>query len=425
VRAVVIQEARVGQFEGILPSFLEAHPNVEVDLVGVASGNEWAPFLQKVAVMIASGQQVDNIEMANEGFQLLTTSGVIRPLDEIVKDDPDIGDFFQDVAPAMIESHMLDGSLYNFAFLWAAAGINYNKNLFDEAGLDYPTNDWTVEDFQAAARAISALGDDIFGYAWPNRPWGGFTPWSYVNDSTLVTPEQSPGGDWLWDTFYPDMSEENRAKRGGGWKWVAANGNDPNNVEALEMLQSLALEDEASYMVGPGGLPDLWAAFSTGKLGMMVSHRAWISRFNGAGMTPDDYDVVFHPKWKSQKSQFGASGLAVTTLSQNPDEAFALLKHLTSREAQSTFIAGGVHTASRRSVTNAAEQNEGIAPAGWRNYYAMIDDLDSLPVPAPARNGDYDNALTNWTAMAMSGELTAQEALDGFTADVEAILIDA
>jgi multiple sugar transport system substrate-binding protein len=321
----------------------------------------------------------------------------------------------------MIESHMYQGSLYNLAFLWAAAGITYNKRLFDQAGLDHPTNDWTVEDFQAAARAISALGDDIYGYGWPNRAWGGFTPWSYSNDSTLVTAEQSEGGEWLWDTFYPDLTEEERARRGGGWFWSTSNANDPNNVEALQMLLDLNQVDDAAYLVGPGGMGDLHTAFVSDKLGMMVSHRAWIARFN-QDMTPDDYDVVFHPMWKSQKSQFGASGLAVTSLSQRPNEAFEWLKHMTSRETQGIFIANGAHTASRRSVTNAPEQNDGIAPAGWANYYAMLDDLEALPVPAPSQNRDFTNANVKWFSLAGSGELNAQEALDGLHEELVAIL---
>ena len=43
----------------------------------------------------------------------------------------------------------------------------YNKDLFDQANIDYPTSDWTQEDVQAAAEAIRALGDDIYGIYQP------------------------------------------------------------------------------------------------------------------------------------------------------------------------------------------------------------------------------------------------------------------
>lgn len=421
IRAMIINPARVTAFENIVPAFKEKHPNINIEFVGVAAA-EWDEFLSKVSVILASGQQLDNLEVSNEGFQLFVSNTIVRPLDELVLDDPEIADFMADVNPAMIESHMYEGSLYNLAFLWAAAGINYNKRLFDQARLEYPTNDWTVEDFQNAARTIRELGDDIYGYAWPNRPWGGFTPWSYANDSTLVNAEQSEGGDWLWDKFYPDMTAEERAQRGGGWKWTTSNANDPKNVEALQMLTDLAQVDNAAYMVGPGGMGELHTAFIGGKLGMMVSHRAWIAVFRNGGMSLDDYDVVYHPLWKTRKPQFGASGLAVTTLSQHPDEAFLWLKHMTARETQAAFISGGVHTASRRSVTNAPEQNEGIAPSNWQAYYGMLDDNVAMPVPAPSQNRDFTNALTKWFSLSGNGEATPQAALDGLHEELTAIL---
>jgi multiple sugar transport system substrate-binding protein len=265
-----------------------------------------------------------------------------------MNDQAGIQEYFDDVSPIFIEAVMNEGSLYNLPNLWAAAGIMYNKKLFDQAGLDHPTNDWTVEDFLTAARAISALGDDIIGYGWPNRHWGGFVAWSFANDSSILVTEQQEGGDWLWDTFYADMSADERAKRGGGFWYPASNANDPKNVEALQMLQDLAWVDNAA--IAPAGFGDLFTGFQTGKLGMMTSHRAWVSRFNAAGLTRDDYDVVYMPQWKTQKSQFGASALAITTLSQHPEEAWRLLRYLTSRSVQDAYVAGGVHTATRRSV---------------------------------------------------------------------------
>jgi len=95
---------------------------------------------------------------------------------------------------------------------------------------------------------------------------------------------------------------------------------------------------------------------------------------------------------------------------------------MTSRETQAVFINGGVHTASRRSVTNAPEQNEDIAPSNWRAYYAQIDDVEAYPVPAPAQYTDFDTSLTKWMSLAMNDGMNAQEALDGFTDEVNAIL---
>jgi ABC-type glycerol-3-phosphate transport system substrate-binding protein len=323
------------------------------------------------------------------------------------------------VNPVFIEGVMYEGSLYNLPSLWAAAGIYFNKHLFDEAGVAHPTNDWSADDFLAAARAISALGDDIYGHAWPNRHWGGLVPWSFANDTNILVQEQAEGGDWLWDTFYSDMSEDERAQRGGGFFWSASSANDANNVEALQMLQDLAFVDNASFAAD---FPDVLTGFETGLIGMIPAHRAWVSRFSAAGLTPDDYDVVFMPRWKTQKHQYGASALAITTLSREPDAAWELLKYLTSAEVQFAYVAGGVHTATRRSVMADPAQHEGIGPNNWAAFYGMVDETPAAPIPAPAQNKDFTTAFTEWIGLAMANEVSAQEALDNMHEELNAIL---
>src|SRR5690606_15418013 len=47
----------------------------------------------------------------------------------------------------------------------------YNADLFDQAGVEYPTADWTWADATAAAESIKALGDDVWGIFSPVQFW--------------------------------------------------------------------------------------------------------------------------------------------------------------------------------------------------------------------------------------------------------------
>ncbi|MCC6802858.1 MAG: sugar ABC transporter substrate-binding protein [Anaerolineae bacterium] len=410
---------RAATFEAVVGAFREAHPNWDLQWVPVA-GTEWDTFLARVATVLASGQQLDNVEIGTEGFLTFATSGITRKLDDYVNANQDeMKAFFGDVSPKLIEAVMYQGSLYNLPSLWAAAGIYYNKRLFDQAGLEYPAEDWTVEQFADAARAIRALGDDIYGYGMPNRHWGGFVPWSFIRDSNILVMEQAEGGEWLWDNYYPDMTPEERAQHGGGYWYTASSANDPKNVEALQFLQDLTWKDDAMYVAELGNLQ---AAFATGKLGMMVSHRAFIANFTRSGLPPEDYDVVYMPMWDSQKGQFGGSGLALTTLSQYPEEAWELLKYMTSADVQSAYIYGGIHTASRRSVTNDPAQNDGIAPGNWHVYYDQLDEKPAYPIPAPPQNRDFTTIFTRYMGLAMANEMPAQDALDNMHAELNRML---
>ena len=48
----------------------------------------------------------------------------------------------------------------------------YNQDLFDQAGVAYPTADWTWDDAMTAAKAIRALGSDTWGIYSPDPVLG-------------------------------------------------------------------------------------------------------------------------------------------------------------------------------------------------------------------------------------------------------------
>ena len=62
-----------------------------------------------------------------------------------------------------LSAFTVDGVQYGLPGNFSNVVLVYNKDLFDQANIEYPNSDWTQEDVQAAAEAISALGDDIYG----------------------------------------------------------------------------------------------------------------------------------------------------------------------------------------------------------------------------------------------------------------------
>src|SRR5690606_16169067 len=55
------------------------------------------------------------------------------------------------------------GDAYAAPVNWDTIAIYYNKDLFDAAGLDYPTPEWTWDEFGAAALALTDEGEDVYG----------------------------------------------------------------------------------------------------------------------------------------------------------------------------------------------------------------------------------------------------------------------
>src|SRR5690625_7487788 len=63
--------------------------------------------------------------------------------------------------------YVMDGEQYAVPKDFDTIGLWFNTRLFDEAGVEHPTAEWTWEDFRSAAKTISdELGDQgVYGFA--------------------------------------------------------------------------------------------------------------------------------------------------------------------------------------------------------------------------------------------------------------------
>ena len=68
------------------------------------------------------------------------------------------------LSPSHVRLARYEGDLYGLPFTAEGSILLYNKNLFEQAGLDPDSPPTTWEELYDAAVAIDALGDDIYGY---------------------------------------------------------------------------------------------------------------------------------------------------------------------------------------------------------------------------------------------------------------------
>lgn len=68
---------------------------------------------------------------------------------------------------SLIDVFTIDGTLYCPPKDFSTMALQYNRDLFDAAGVEYPTADWTWEDLRAAAEATSAATPGIVGLVTP------------------------------------------------------------------------------------------------------------------------------------------------------------------------------------------------------------------------------------------------------------------
>jgi ABC-type glycerol-3-phosphate transport system substrate-binding protein len=417
---VALFASQIGeQWPKVADGFKQKYPEIDVEFMPV-QGVDWEEYIGKIVTQVAAGNPPDICHVATEGCQVLAGQGVGHPLDEfLTRDKADMVEFFSDVHPSLIQAMMYEGHLYELPTDFNAPNIYYRKDLFQAEGIDRPADVWTKDQFYEIAKKLTKKDSNgkttnVFGFGWTNRLWGSWSPWMFVNGSNLLAEEVAPGGDWLWDAFYGGKEKQ----RGGGWRWPSPKANDPANIEALDFMVQM-LKEGITPSAELGGGQSLTGFFTGAKLAMTPAGGFWVEGLKQAGLTKDQFDVQFWPKWKTQRHQFGTAGFAILASSKVKDAAWEWCKYFSSKPAMEAFYFQNTTTPTRRSMMTQARYGS-TGPEHWQCFYDTLDKYpDTGPIPCPKQANPMTVIFTKYSSLAMSLEKTPKEAMDLMQADLE------
>ena len=137
-----------------IADFNKQYPNVKVTV----NVTPWAQYWTKLQTQAESNSLPDVFWMNGPNVTLYAANGTIAPIDPLVDEGVlDTGNY----PDAMNELYTVDGTQYAVPKDFDTVAMWYNRDVFDRAGVEQPTGDWTWEDFEAAGVAISeALADE-------------------------------------------------------------------------------------------------------------------------------------------------------------------------------------------------------------------------------------------------------------------------
>jgi len=291
-------------FEEVAAIFQEKHPNVTVK---VDPTFDWDA--QKYLVQAAAGTAPDVLWGDEHWVYNLSSKGALLDLEPFM----DQSGFNKDDYDPLFQYYAFQGKQYGVA-LWSATYVmNYNTKLFDEAGISYPTDEWTVDDVVDAAEKITkdTSGDgepDIYGFycqtGWAN-PWGQFV-WAF-------------GGEFYNEdgTEFLLCKEPNYA----GVQWY---------LDLIHKYKVAPTPDIASALAG-GGNP-----FNLGVVGLVAG-----SAYSAVGyrkITEFEWDVA--PMPKGPNGRYGClttDSLSIYRGSQAPEVAWAFIEELLTEDAAKIY----------------------------------------------------------------------------------------
>ena len=169
-------------YERLAEGFHEANPHVTVQVKTVGF-DELPDGLADADFLTDPEWGVDVLLTGAVLFPELVQRGLLRDLQPSLEADPALQS--EDFYPSALNSLRWQGRVYGLPVELDPWVMFYNQNLFDAAGVPYPSGDWHWNDFLQTARALPS------GFAFGS--WGAqVTPFIYQNGGTVVDDPINP-----------------------------------------------------------------------------------------------------------------------------------------------------------------------------------------------------------------------------------------
>lgn len=380
--------------QSVADVFMAENPNIKIEVLN----EPWSDYFTKIQTLWAGG---DPAAVPDVLFLWPTpryaAEGVLENLDSWIEQS---GYNTDDYWPALLESAMYEGHVYGFPRDIGLEVLYYNKDIFAEAGLAYPTDDWSWADFQAAAEALTVVESSgrVARYAL-GMEGGKYQLWVGQNGGSILDDMRNPSKCTLAEPaalegiqFFADLMNNNYAMR------------DANLSQA-------------------GGDA---AVFQSGQAAMIIQNASRVSAFNKAGMT---YDVATVPLPEGGQRAASAGGAAwvMSAMSDNKEEAWKFLSWLQSTDGgQRLYTASGeifpaLISTARSDAFLKAEQ----PPA---NRQAFLTEGENAKVGSFGYFPEWDelsgSIISPGLQRIWSGEATPEEVLPEICEAVDAFLAD-
>ena len=232
-------------WEGVKTGFEEKYPNVTIEWVTAPYGE----MLNQVINMAGGGDMVDCIFSEMIWIPSLVDAGLAAPMDQILDED-----FLNDYYPNILEAHSVDGTVYGAPLYVSPFVLFYNKDLFEQAGLDPNSPPTTYDELLEIAPKLAELktadGNQVY-------PFGQPTASVIVIGSAIQSFAQNFGG-----TIFDENNQFNVDNQGF--------------LDAMNMLKQL---DDLGYNPQNCKPKDLRNLFALGQLAMYYDN-TW--GYNGA-----------------------------------------------------------------------------------------------------------------------------------------------
>ena len=274
---------------------------------------DWGSYWTMLEAGVSGGEMPDLFWMhSNNAAKYMGADVLLNMNDYIANDETvDMANYFEGIT----NLYSLDGNQYGIPKDHDTIAVVYNKAIFDKYGVEYPTNDWTWEDFAAIAQEISEKGaaDGVYG--------------TYCNTGS----NQDTWYNIIYSFGGSVISED---KKASGY-------DTPETLKAMQFIADEILPacPSPDSMASTGGD----TMFLSGLIGM-VCQGSWMVNNYYTADNASDYTWVMMPyedvngngqcEPEERCTIYNGLGWSIYSGTKAPDEAWSLVSWFSSKEQQ-------------------------------------------------------------------------------------------
>ena len=379
--------AELAAYQELAAAFEEAHPEIALELIHIPSASD---YRARLGVDFAAGDPADVVLINYRRYAPFAQMGVLEPLAPYLRASDVISesDFFR----IATEPFKWRGQLMCIPQNISSLVVYYNRDLFDAAGLPYPTDEWTQDEFLQLAQALTL---DLDGDGETDQYGVGIepsifrlAPFVWANRGELVVLEG--GRDAV------RLALDGRAAR-----------------EALEWFVALQTEH--------GVAPDALAEAAESSESRFLNGRTAMF-FNSRRGTPTarriegfEWDVAALPAGEERAGILHSDAYCLAAAAEDKDAAWTFIEFANSPEGQA-IVAGSGRTVP--SLVDVASSPAFLDPeADPANSAVWLDTVDTLrTVPVMAGWVDIEELTGDELERAFYGQAPVDEVIDAMVA---------
>lgn len=362
----------------LIPAFEAENPGIKVNAVS----HEWAELHDKVLVSANSNALPDVARCDIAWLPEFQKMGILVALDEEMPN-------FAEVSGKLLDSAMstaiINGHYYALALNTNSKIVFYNKAMLEAAGVSIPA---TMEEWIEAVKKLSgenAKGQQVWGWNEPALAGWNICPFIWSFGGALTNEDQTIATGYI---------------------------NGPATVKAVETFAELV---KAGAITGfnAGDIP-MTDGFGTGRYAMMLEG-PWKSA-ELAGAYPDvAYGTAPIPAGEGGSiSVLGGEDIAMFN-TPNKEAAWKFMQFMTGEYAETEMAKCG-----QIPVNRAALESDTVKTADYAPFIEAIQTAKARPTVAAW--SEMDNGLQVAMNAVVTGEKTAQEAMDELAVAWDALL---